>query len=114
VLPRPGGGRGGQAAGTPLNRKRAPLEYYRRPMPRVLGGCQEGGRFLMSEVPLQVMSALGCYNDRVVVKQRCGCPRGGGVSDEQGAPVGPAGVTLHRLVLLVPTPTAEVSLLVWG
>jgi len=29
-----------------------PLGPYRRPMPRVLGGSQGGGRFLMSEVPL--------------------------------------------------------------
>jgi hypothetical protein len=29
-----------------------PLGPYRRPMPRVLGGSWEGGRFLMGEVPL--------------------------------------------------------------
>ena len=38
--------------GSSLLRKRPPLGPYRRPMPRVLGGFQGGGRFLMSEVPL--------------------------------------------------------------
>jgi hypothetical protein len=38
--------------GTSPTRKRNPLGPYRRPMPRVLGGSQEGGRFLMGEVPL--------------------------------------------------------------
>ena len=38
--------------GTSLTRKRTPLGPYRRPMPRVLGGPQVGGRFLMGEVPL--------------------------------------------------------------
>ena len=33
-------------------RKRSPLRPYRRPVPRVLGGSQGGGRFLMSEVTL--------------------------------------------------------------
>ena len=32
--------------------KRTPLEPYRRPMPRVLGGSKGEVRFLMSEVPL--------------------------------------------------------------
>ena len=37
---------------TSLVRKRTPLGPYRRLMPRVLGGLEGGGRFLMSEVPL--------------------------------------------------------------
>ena len=39
---------------TSLIRKRTPLGPYRRPMPRVLGGSQGGGCFLMGEVPLYV------------------------------------------------------------
>ena len=38
--------------GTSLTRKRTPLGPYRRPMPRVIWGSQEGGCFLMGEVPL--------------------------------------------------------------
>ena len=38
--------------GASLTRKRNPLEPYRRPVPRVLGGPEGGGRFLMGEVPL--------------------------------------------------------------
>ena len=38
--------------GTSLIRNRNPLGPYRRTMPGVVGGSQEGGRFLMSEVPL--------------------------------------------------------------
>ena len=38
--------------GTSLTRKRTSLGPYRRPMPRVLGGSQGGGRFLRSEVTL--------------------------------------------------------------
>ena len=38
--------------GTSIIRKRPPLGPYCRPMPRVLGGSEGGGRFLMSEVPL--------------------------------------------------------------
>ena len=37
---------------TSLTRKRTSLGPYRRPMPRVQGGSQGGGRFLMGEVPL--------------------------------------------------------------
>ena len=37
--------------GTSLT-KRIPLGPYRRLMPRVLGGSEGGGRFLVSEVPL--------------------------------------------------------------
>ena len=33
-------------------KKHPPLGPYRRPMPRVLGGSEGGGRFLMGEVPL--------------------------------------------------------------
>ena len=33
-------------------RKCSPLGPYRRPMPRVLGRSQGGGRFLMDEVTL--------------------------------------------------------------
>ena len=40
--------------GTSLIRKRTPLGPYRRPMPRVLGWSQGGGRFFMGEVPLQL------------------------------------------------------------
>ena len=42
----------GPYRGTSLIRIRTPLGPYRRPMPRVLGGSQGGGRFLMGEVPL--------------------------------------------------------------
>ena len=38
--------------GTSLMRNRNHLGPYHRPMPRVLGGSKEGGRFLMGEVPL--------------------------------------------------------------
>ena len=38
--------------GTSLIRKRTPLGPHRRPMPRVIWWSWEGGRFLMSEVPL--------------------------------------------------------------
>jgi len=37
--------------GTSQMRKCTPLGPYRRPMPRVPGGSQGGGRFLMGEVP---------------------------------------------------------------
>ena len=36
-----------QYRGTSLIRKRTPLEPYRRPMPRIVGGSQGGGHFLM-------------------------------------------------------------------
>ena len=42
----------GTYRGTSLTRKRTPLGPYRRPMPRVLGGSEGVGRFLMSKVPL--------------------------------------------------------------
>ena len=38
--------------GTSPIKKLTPLGPYRRPMPRVLGGFQGGGRFVMSEAPL--------------------------------------------------------------
>ena len=38
--------------GTSLTRKGTPLGPRRRPMPRVQGRSQGGGRFLVSEVPL--------------------------------------------------------------
>ena len=38
--------------GTPLIRKRASQGPYRRPTPRILGGSQGGGYFLMGEVPV--------------------------------------------------------------
>ena len=38
---------------TSLASKRIPLEPYRRPMPRVLGGSYGGGRFLMGEASAQ-------------------------------------------------------------
>ena len=37
---------------TSLMRKRIPLGPYRKPVPRVIGGSQGVGRFLMGEVPL--------------------------------------------------------------
>ena len=37
--------------GTSLTRKLTPLGPYRRPMPRVLEGSYEGGRFLIGEIP---------------------------------------------------------------
>jgi len=37
--------------GTSLTWKRPPLEPYRMSMPRVRGGSEGGGRFLMGEVP---------------------------------------------------------------
>ena len=42
--------------GTSLRRKRFPLGPYSRPMPRVLGGSQGGGHFLMGEVPMSMGS----------------------------------------------------------
>ena len=42
----------GSYRGTLLIRNSAPLGPYSRPMPRVLGGSQGGGRFLMGEVSL--------------------------------------------------------------
>ena len=41
--------------GSSLIRKRTPLGPHRRPMPRVVGGSDEGGRFLMGEVRLYVL-----------------------------------------------------------
>ena len=38
-------------------KKRTPLGPYRRPMPRVLGGSQGVGRFLMREVFLKINSS---------------------------------------------------------
>ena len=38
--------------GASLIRKRTPLGPYHRPVPKVLGGSQGGGRFLTGEVPL--------------------------------------------------------------
>ena len=38
--------------GTSHTRKRTPLGPYRRPLPRVLGGSQGGGCFLMGKLPL--------------------------------------------------------------
>ena len=38
--------------GSALTRKRTPLGPYRRPMPRVLRGSWEGGRFLMRGTPV--------------------------------------------------------------
>ena len=35
-----------------LTGQSTPLGPYRRPMPRILGVSQKGGRFLMGEVPL--------------------------------------------------------------
>ena len=40
--------------GTSLLRKPTSLEPYRRHMPRVLGGSQGGGRFIMGEVTLNL------------------------------------------------------------
>ena len=51
-LNRAAGAPEGHYRGTSLIRKRTPLGPCRRPMPRVVGGSQGGGRFLMSEVPL--------------------------------------------------------------
>ena len=48
-------GRGGGillCRGTSLVTEQTPLGPYRRPMPRVLGGSQGVGRFLIGEVPL--------------------------------------------------------------
>ena len=44
--------------GTLLTRKHPPLGPYHRPMPRVVGGSQGGGRFLMGEMPLYVAGGL--------------------------------------------------------
>ena len=43
---------GGARFSTSLMRKHHPVGPYSRTMPRVLGGSQGGGRFLMVEVPL--------------------------------------------------------------
>ena len=48
-------GGNGAYKGTSLTRKRNPLGPYHRPLPRVLGGSQGGGRFLMGEVPLYAL-----------------------------------------------------------
>ena len=45
--------------GTSLIRKRTPSGLYRGPMPRILGGSQRGGRFLMSEVSLYPAPSVG-------------------------------------------------------
>ena len=42
----------------PTHTQRTPLGPYRRPMPRVLGGSWESGRFLMGEVPLNPRDAV--------------------------------------------------------
>ena len=42
------------------HRKCTPLGPYLRPLPRVLEGSKEGGRFLMGEVPLYMCSLLSC------------------------------------------------------
>jgi hypothetical protein len=55
---------------TPYIRKRTPLGPYSRPMPRVLGGSQGGGRLLMSEVTQRSLSAAlggGAYVAVVLV-----------------------------------------------
>ena len=44
--------------GISLTRKRTLLGPYRRPMPRLQGGSWGGGRFLISEVPLQRAARL--------------------------------------------------------
>ena len=49
----PRGVEAGPHRGTSLIRKRTPLGPYRRPIPRLLWGSQDGVRFLMSEVPLR-------------------------------------------------------------
>ena len=49
--------------GTSLTRKRTPLGLYRRPMPRVLGGSEGGGRILMGAVPLPPTSSSTEFGD---------------------------------------------------
>jgi len=44
--------------GTSVTRKRPPPGPYRRPMRRVLGGVQGGGRFFVGEVPLYKVFSL--------------------------------------------------------
>ena len=41
-----------QYRGASLIKERLPAGPYREPMPRVLGGSQRGGRFLVGKVPL--------------------------------------------------------------
>ena len=48
--------------GTSLKNKRHPLEPYRMPMPRVLGGSWGDGHFLKSEVPLYGFMRAECDN----------------------------------------------------
>ena len=50
--------------GTSLTKKRTPLRPYRRPVPRVLGESQGGGRFLMSEVPLYSIQGFAVVRTR--------------------------------------------------
>ena len=47
-----------------LIRKRTPLGLYRRPMLRVLGGSEGGGRFLMGEVPLYITNSKSEARDQ--------------------------------------------------
>ena len=42
----------GRVQGYLAHKKSTPLGPYRRPMPRVMGESQGGGRFLMVEIPL--------------------------------------------------------------
>ena len=53
---------------TSLIRDRHPVGPYSRAMPRVLGGSQGGGRFLMGEIPLYHRSATGNLVELIVNK----------------------------------------------
>jgi hypothetical protein len=64
-----------------------PQGPYGWSMPRVLGGSKEGGRFLMSEVPLYIIISAEVWRAEVIVA------RSGDKSH-----VGIAGVTLHSHV----------------
>ena len=52
---------------TSLTRIRTHLGPYRRPMPRVLGGSQGVGRFLMGEVPLYPEPLQECLKAQVLL-----------------------------------------------
>ena len=53
-----------------LVRKRTPIWPYRRPVPRVLGGSQGAGRFLIGKIPLHSNGHHAYVPTKVVSEQR--------------------------------------------
>jgi len=62
----------GTYSGTSHLRKGTPLEPYRTPVPRVLGGSQGSGRFLMGEVPLYNSTQRSSWPAPVHIPEREG------------------------------------------